>query len=226
MPAGRICERFRAGLLGALAAIAFALIVAMRAKGVASSRQMIVAALVPIVFLGVISWLPSTQIGQRLVGTFHGSTGAATFAASGTAEARSSAWKRLIAWSAEDGNRQVFGVGFGPNFMVESGSTPLLLGAGDDADTVRSPHDYWLGTLARLGIVGACLAALVAVVALARIWKTKSRCETCELHLLASLIIVAFLIPASLGVVLESPFGAVPFFWSIRNNVGQATIPG
>jgi hypothetical protein len=31
---------------------------------------------------------------------------------------------------------------------------------------------------------------------------------------LASVIAMGLLIPATLGVVLESPFGAVPFFWA------------
>ena len=151
--------------------------------------------------------------------------------AQGTTRARLMAWDKVLDYTFEDPVRTVIGVGFGTDFLrLSDGDVPLGRGIG-----VRSPHNYLLTCFARLGLVGlmlvvALLSALLAV-ALSTLWTGRPD----ELTSLSALLVVSIFVvsmfgvvlesPATnerasrpgirkLGAVLESPFGALPFFWA------------
>lgn len=134
----------------------------------------------------------------------------------GTTEARIAAWGNLVIWNFSNPERLAVGVGFGPNFMLESGTTIKLLGKVNSETTqVRSPHNFLLGTFARLGIVGLLLLLLVLVITLKQFIYLKKQQEFNQLVLLGFLIIISSAAPSLLGVVFEAPFGAIPFWWGI-----------
>ena len=87
---------------------------------------------------------------------------------------------------------------------------------GTDYAGVRSPHDYFIGTFARLGFIG--LGFIIAVMAqlARRMVRFRRRIAEDELTDLLGLAYRRAVVPvASLaGVVLEAPFGAVPFWWA------------
>jgi len=123
---------------------------------------------------------------------------------------------QVVDYSTESSTRLFWGVGFGPNFMRDSGTAVYLLGAEAAAERdIRSPHNYILGTLARLGIVGSAIAAGIGLHSLSLVWRLRRDSFTDDLAFVASLIIIVLLPAALVGVILESPFGAIPFFWSL-----------
>jgi O-antigen ligase len=134
--------------------------------------------------------------------------------ATGTTTARKTAWGDLTSWILADRSRTVVGVGFGPDFLAESGAEVALLGEGAAAkNNVRSPHDYLLGSWARLGLLGLMPLMAVCLSALRRAWRFWP--DRDELELFTALTVTVLLLTALVGVVLESPFGAVPFFWAV-----------
>lgn len=205
----------RAGLLGALAAVATSGWAATRrSAGVHPHRRFanrIAVAAVAVVLLLV---LPSTAPGSRLIASIDpsGARTAQQVGAVGTTDARRRGWSTLQRYVEADAARQVIGVGFGPDFMRASGADLALLGV--ENDTVRSPHNYVLGTYARLGVIGAALWLWVLVQLAAAIARAARSFRSERLLLLAALIVVALVPVGLLGVVLESPFGAVPFYWA------------
>jgi hypothetical protein len=111
-----------------------------------------------------------------------------------------------------DARRTATGVGFGPDFVTDSGTSFAL--EGTEYEDVRSPHNYLVGTLARLGVFGALLAGSVMVAAAGLGLRVlRSRPDT--VSVLAALLVLALPVPALLGVILESPFGAIPYFWAV-----------
>ena len=82
-----------------------------------------------------------------------------------TANARTSSWERTIEVLGSEPKNVIFGVGFGPNYLVETGANRLLTTVG--RANVRAPHNYWLNTWARTGLIG--LAIIIAVLA-AGLW--------------------------------------------------------
>lgn len=132
----------------------------------------------------------------------------------GTEVARERAWGRIIDWQDKSVSRETLGVGFGADFMHESGADILLLG-GPSPD-VRSPHNYFVGTWARLGVIGL---GIVSVIVLCGLWLAVLVRRTAQVFtdadVLALLVTVAIPAAAAVGVILESPFGAVPYFWAL-----------
>lgn len=134
----------------------------------------------------------------------------------GTTEARIAAWGNLAKWNISNPERLAIGVGFGTNFMLESGTTIKLLGKVNSETTqVRSPHNFLLGTFARLGIVGLVLLLLVLVITLKQFIYLNKQKELNQLVFLGFLIFISVTAPSLLGVVFEAPFGAIPFWWGI-----------
>ena len=131
----------------------------------------------------------------------------------GTITARNLVWQGVLDWTSSNDIRNLFGSGFGINFLVESRTLIFL----DDTQLngVRSPHNWFLGIYARLGVFGFLLAALIFVmgllIALRRIYADEFK----DLNKLSALILGALLPVALFGVVLESPFGAIPFYWAL-----------
>lgn len=201
----------RAGLLATVTTVGFATVVAMTTTN--RRRALGILAAIPALLSAAVMLLPLTSLGQRVQDTFV--TDAATTTAGGTTDARLNSWGQLQRWVSSEPERAMVGVGFGPHFMVDSGASALLVGIGEEAELVRSPHNYWLGTFARLGWPGAILVALVTLAAVGATWRGRQAMAGDELRLLVSLLVLGILPIATLGVVLEAPFGAVPFWWAL-----------
>lgn len=208
----------RAGLIATTFCLLCSMTQAYRTSTLDSRRKLALVGIAPVALGIFLLVLPHTTAGARLGGTFgitQQEAGVKELAsARGTTDARRDAWTSVIRFAQADLSRNLFGVGFGPDFMSESGATSELLGR-EAQDDVRSPHNYFIGTYARMGLLGLLAALAVALTALIGIGRTVWSPDCDELGLLASLIALAILIIASLGVVLEAPFGAVPFFWAL-----------
>jgi hypothetical protein len=146
--------------------------------------------------------------GQRLLdGLSSGGSQAA-----GTIKVREATWRGVSDYVTVSPWRTGAGVGFGPDFIEASGTGYAL--EGTEYKDVRSPHNYVVGTLARLGLAGALLAILTIVlgaVAAVRVLTRNPGTTTT----FAALALLALPVTALLGVVLESPFGAIPYFWAL-----------
>lgn len=165
--------------------------------------------------LGAVIFLPSTVVGQRLIATVDSSSASSVEAKSavGTAAARNEAWNKVLYWTEETPTRQAIGAGPGPNFIVESGSAAVLQGT--QYANVRSPHNWFVGLYARFGLVGIVLVGSVLLLLGFRIATNIKRIGSNELLFTCAVLAVSILPVAAVGVVLESPFGAVPFWWSV-----------
>jgi O-antigen ligase len=127
--------------------------------------------------------------------------------ATGTAQ-----WRRLL-WS-DIWRRQVsrpdwllFGRGFGFDPVTEAG---LVSHA---KQSPRAPHSIIVDVLARLGVVGLFLfVGALAAIALAARRITFARSSSSALVRWLLVYWAALLSVALFGVILESPFGAAPFF--------------
>jgi hypothetical protein len=141
--------------------------------------------------------------------------------ASGTAHARLHSWGALVRYIEQGTARNIRGVGFGPAYLQESGAAELLLGA--PSTEVRSPHNYLLNTWARLGLVGLVLilGLLLAGIRLARL-VAKHAPRVRDDDVLAMLLVAGVPVVAAVGVVFESPFGALPYFWAIGHLSARA----
>lgn len=204
----------RAALLGTAAAMVLAMWLhhcAARA-GDHRRRRLLVAGLLPLSLVGAGVLLPLTAAGQKLLVGF-GLTGAHTSAdnsAINTARGRSEAW-RLVGAYVEEEDSAILGVGFGPDFLAESGGRAPL----GNGELLRSPHNYIVGTWARLGAVGVLLLILLLAVAVREMFRMRAHAADGVLGSFVVLFPVAFFISAVFGVELETPFGAIPFFWCL-----------
>jgi len=129
----------------------------------------------------------------------------------GTQQARENSWAELLRWVQDDSVRLFFGSGFGNHFMSDSGALALLIGP--EELEVRSPHNWFLNTLARLGIVGLFLAGFWLFRVIRGIVDNRLLVALDSLSFMSAIVFVAIIPVAAFGVVLESPFGAIPFFW-------------
>lgn len=155
--------------------------------------------------------VPRTAIYQRL-------SGDASFAYNspgGTTEARLAAWSDVLTYMHESAGRATMGVGFGPDFLKASGAWVHYQAIGDTFGVVRQPHNFAVNTYARLGGVGL---ALLAIVLLLLAWAAMSllrrRDALAPIDVSALLIVATLSLTGSIGVILESPFGAIPFAWA------------
>lgn len=184
-------------------------------------RRVVIAVLVMVIPIALVGASQSQPV-ERLLVTVPGNAPSTSLeGATGTANARLKAWKALIAYMERDPARELRGVGFGPDYLEESGASVLLLGS-PDAE-VRSPHNYLLNTWARLGLVGVVLVLglLIAGLRLARL-VAKYAPRVRDDDVLAMLLVASIPVIAFVGVVLESPFGALPYFWAIGHLSARA----
>lgn len=186
----------------------------LKADGKPSKSLVLVAAIPALVSAGILV-LISTVPGQRLLATFNPeiATTAAQANAVGTANARATAWERVVLWTNDAVSGLIFGAGFGPDFLTLSGAYSVI--AGTDWENVRSPHNYFVGSYARLGLIGTVLLVLLLLHLLRVVYAKRTFVVKEELFVYCLLVLVTILPIASLGVVLESPFGAIPFFWGL-----------
>ncbi|WP_375405696.1 O-antigen ligase family protein [uncultured Amnibacterium sp.] len=219
----------RAGLLGAVVASGFVLLLMLTDRRRPPLNRIAVGFVVVVAALLGAGLVLSSDVGSKFIATVDPTAGTAATnegeIGQGTARARSNAWNHLVAWDFEDAGRATVGVGFGPDFLRDSGSTVLLVGAALDEDvTPRSPHNYWLGSLSRLGTIGLALLVATIAITLWRAWRSRSLLREDGFALIVASIVYSLILPASFGVVLESPFGAMPFWWSVGCVLGLATM--
>ena len=202
----------RAGLLSALVSVGAVVLARVLGRSWTSSsppgwsaRGVALGTAAAFVLVATVGLSPA---GQRIVESVRGDEGSA----SGTLAAREYTWSGVTRYVLSDARRTAAGVGFGPDFVTDSGTSFAL--EGTEYEDVRSPHNYLVGTLARLGVFGALLAGSVMVAAAGLGLRVlRSRPDT--VSVLAALLVLALPVPALLGVILESPFGAIPYFWAV-----------
>lgn len=208
----------RAGLIGAFLANAYVMLATLSERGASRNRSLGIVGMLPLLLVFVVLILPTTFGGTRLLATvgLQDKTSVAAETAVGTTRAREAAWRAMVDWTDETVPRMLWGAGMGTSIMVESGAGMALVNSAEDGPTrPRSPHNYWIGTFARLGLLGALLAAFAAMGHLRRSWRVRGQVVGDELMLAVVLVPLGLIAPATLGVVLESPFGAVPFWWCL-----------
>jgi hypothetical protein len=137
--------------------------------------------------------------------------------AAGTAHARLDAWRKTLRYTNETTARRVAGVGFGPNFLHSSGAETLLSGNDETGAQlytgVRAPHNYLLNTYARMGLIGLTVVVAALGFVLLSAFRVIRRSRS-EFDVMVSALFVCLLVVAMFGVILESPFGAIPAFWA------------
>ncbi len=217
----------RAGLLGAATASAFVLLLVLTDRRRPPLKRIAIAFTVVVCALVGVGLVLSSDVGTKFIATFDpdaaGGSETGTVA-EGTTRARSNAWNQVVDWTFHDTVRTTVGVGFGSDFLLDSGARPLLVGRALEEDvTPRSPHNYWIGSLARLGVIGTALLLAAVALALQRMWRSRALEREDGFALITASIVLATILPATLGVVLESPFGAMPFWWSLGCVLGLAT---
>lgn len=209
----------RAGLIGGVVVNVFALAAFLADRRTSRARRQLVLAALPTALAVIALLFPTTVTGQRLLATFGVQSTASSIearGAAGTTQARSNAWTRLTEWTLEDGRRTVVGEGFGPNVLADSGAAVLLVNSREEGEAIpRSPHNYWAGTFARLGIIGLLLTVAATLGLLRRIWRQRRAAGSDPFRFLLMAIPLGLIAPATLGVVFESPFGAIPFWWCL-----------
>jgi O-antigen ligase len=205
----------RGGFLSVGIVFAVGLLIIYSAAPRGSSKRTTIFAVITAVIIAAVAYLPSTEGGQRLIATVNPAAATnydAAQRAMGTENARNEAWDLVIDWTQETQTREFFGSGPGPNFIVESGARSVL--EGTDYSGVRSPHNWFIGLYARIGTIGVVLAVLVLCAIGHSMWANRRRIGSDELLFTSAMIVAAILPIAAVGVVLESPFGAVPFWWA------------
>jgi O-antigen ligase len=210
--AGALIMYSRAALIAYVVVIAVTLYLNVRvSRRVVRTGAVAVAVLL---VLGAAVVLPSTTAGQRILSTV-GSEEATTPSGSalGTQQARVDAWRGVWAWSGESTERRWLGGGFGNDFVTQAGVASIL--EGTQYENVRSPHNFLVGTVARLGLIGAGLFVLVWLSALMVIRRQQVAIGADPLATTAALLVVTLPVIAMIGVVLEGPYGAVPFWWAM-----------
>lgn len=208
----------RAGLIGALVAHALVMLAAFAApEGPYSKKKLGLIGLFPFVVVGAAALVMTSDIGVRLLATFTGDESSTlSEGAAGTTRARNNAWAAISQWVFDDPARTTAGIGFGPNFMGLSGADVQLIGSAVEGVIIpRSPHNFWFGSLARLGLFGLILLLAATAGFVLRALRDRRFLAVDPTRLLFYMVPLSLIFPASYGVVLESPFGAIPFWWCI-----------
>lgn len=205
----------RAGQISMLVSMTLAFILSYAASQRSKNRQLMMILAVPVVVVAILTILPQTLAGERLIATVFPQLSAGTadqVNAQGTERARELTWEQVIDWTNEEPLRATFGSGFGNDFLSQSGTLQFL--EGTTYDNVRSPHNWFVGIYARMGIVGVTLVGLWLAQTIIMIIRRRREIGEDDLLSMAAVTFVAMIPVASFGVVLESPFGAIPFFWA------------
>jgi hypothetical protein len=208
-----ITMQSRAGFLACCACILVALVIR------AGNRRLACALLVATTVLALGALLPSITAGQRLLATV--GVSAASYEveanAQGTTRGRLIAWERVVDYTLEDDVRMAVGVGFGTDFLRLAGADVPL---GKTLE-LRAPHNYLLTAFARFGIIGLTVVAALLFHVLAVAVRVAWRGQPDTLSSVCVFLVISIFVIAMCGVVLESPFGAVPFFWAVGVLLGR-----
>lgn len=167
-----------------------------------------VVAVVAVGLVAVAVLAPRTPTYQRLMGTGTFTQGTTV----GTTAARHAAWSSVLRYADATPARAAVGVGTGPDFLKASGASVHYQAVG--RKTVRAPHNFVLNTYARFGLVGVVLLAwLLAALGVRSVRLLRSaRRGAAELGWVLTL--TTLFVTSLVGVILESPFGAIPFAWA------------
>jgi len=168
--------------------------------------------LISIIFIGQLS------IGQKFLGTLSAnSANPSALAGAGTASARLDAWENIFNYINSSPRRIAIGSGFGTDYLQDSGALRAMVNAEAGSRTnPRHPHNYWINSYARLGLVGFLLICLIMFSGLKMTLKIcKNPFGYSDATLVSALLFIAIIPIASLGVVLESPFGAIAMSMSL-----------
>jgi O-antigen ligase len=153
--------------------------------------------------------LAFTSTGAKLI-----STAVGTGEARGTVSARAAVYETVTSYVSQTPSRLLVGVGFGPDFMNVTGADVRY--EGTQYVGVRAPHNILLNTFARLGVIGVLAQLVVAGIAAAIGWrKLVADVEQSPAEFLACVCLLLLPVLSLFGVILESPFGAVPYYWAL-----------
>lgn len=210
-----LVQTSRAALGGALAGIAVFYILRHRSAIVGLARFLLFGmTAVLILFTLAATVLPGQLAGGALerAGLVGGSAQASSVASGqGTAGARYEAWKLVTGYWQEHGS-PLLGLGPGTEILQDSGAVEFLSG---DLD-VRSPHNWWVGCLVRFGPVGLVLwCVLVGFGVRYRRRPGRTSFSDDDVFAIGWGLIVSILIAATLGVLIESPFGTQPLLLAV-----------
>lgn len=204
----------RAGVVAAVLVVALAGVSGVRSLERGSYRKASAVALVVAGVLALTVTMPNTTTGQRFLGVPAAiGVGEDPERGGGTATARQRGWSLVTDFMLRDRASTLVGVGFGPDFLAASGAAPLF--EGTTFTNVRSPHNYLVGSFARLGFPGVFLLGMLLLMGVVRAARVLLSEGAREIETLASFVVLAYVVVGLLGVVLESPFGAGPFFWCL-----------
>jgi hypothetical protein len=107
--------------------------------------------------------------------------------------------------------------------MVDSGAIYKLTSKSDT--NTRAPHSWWVDVQARLGLAGILLALLLCLNVARRVRVVVGPAgKDHGLLTIASLVVLSLIPPLSFGVIMESPFGALPFYWCSGVILGYAAL--
>ena len=222
----------RAGLIATFVSFLFLGLVGARPAAAWAGRSLrntSIATLVLLALVGGVAAVTATSAtGDRLLSTFDFDQSRPTkegaAAAGGTTKARLQVYGIVIDYAAEEPSRLALGVGFGPDFLEDSGAAPLL--EGTTFTGVRAPHNILVNTVARLGVVGALLHLAVLAMGALLAAKVLLGGRSHSVGALYGALAVALPVAASVGVILESPFGAIPYFWCYGWLASRSATPG
>ena len=147
----------------------------------------------------------------------------------GTIEWRTIWWDALIQDTLGDPTLLLVGRGYGPDLrevVIARGQGSLNWEQGtEDGRPVRSPHNIAVTILARSGVLGLLAWLLMLGASFVYIIRATRRAGDRRQQLFgvwATAYLAAMLLVACFGVVLESPFGAIPFFFVLGLAVAWA----
>jgi hypothetical protein len=120
---------------------------------------------------------------------------------------------RLVWWETvikeTVANNPVFGLGFGYDLAV--GFVRTYYPSAGDEFTTRSPHNFFVTTFGRLGVIGVVMWGTICVLLFRLSTRVLARPEG-ERHWGLAVAPWVVLVASCFGVVLEGPMGAVPFW--------------
>lgn len=202
----------RAGALAALLSLiylAFAQDVNNQRTRILARRIMYGAIAVTVIGGAIGNFLPE-QSSLKRSGILSG-TDSAIISGKGTVNARVTAQSQVISWTLAN-DLALFGAGPGREIVLESGAYKLLSGSVD----VRQPHNWWVSIFSRYGGFGLLFWMFLVSYYFGTL--TKARFYDSRTY-----VLISILITATFGVILESPFGLIPFYFFLMRNRDVST---
>jgi hypothetical protein len=169
------------------------------------SRRVIYGLITAVLLGGIISSFIPDNSSLKRSGIIPGEDSSRNYA-QGTVNARIEAQKLVLDWTFEN-KLEVFGAGPGREIVLESGAYKWLSGSVD----VRQPHNWWVSLFSRFGFFGFFYWTFLVFYYLGPIKRS-------NLMQPRIFILGAILTTSTFGVILESPFGLIPFYFFLMRN--------